>query len=182
MTLTRRTYVVVSFALAIAAILTYFVVGRKGPLKTISSSVGALVVECAVPANWMVVDGSSLQVFNSGNACNIAVDAMLMRGVSVESLSMMRDGAPRNAQEDVRKGTFVSFEARRIDGFDGLLIIESGKDRDIQRGVWQGYGHGGLYTITMVANKGRVFKEYWPLFLEVLDSVKWRVSVNTEQK
>jgi hypothetical protein len=145
---------------------------RAEQAKPLRFELGSLKPTVTPPQGWTVNEGTPPSFFDmNGKKGSISFVGSPMQ-VPPETMGVMHKAALDTSKAQVKAGTYVKAEEHSVDGFNGVLTVESGKDPSIRRMQWIGHGRGGFYTI-MMASSPDAFDGYLPTFEAFLKSVKF---------
>lgn len=131
---------------------------------------GGRKITITVPPGWRQNEGTPPTFFEEGKKASIQFLLSPMQ-MPDETFAAMHNAALDGGQAKVKSGDYVKAEEHAVDGFAGVLTVESAKDPTIRRLQWQAYGRGGYYNFTM-ASPGEAFASYLPAFSAMLASIK----------
>lgn len=147
------------------------VAARAGETRPLTFELGGLTVTAQVPAGWTMSEGSPPSFSDAGGKkASISFAGTVMPGDDNTYKVMHKAALDSNAAR-VRSGELVKNEEKAIDGFTGVLTLESARDPNLRRYQWVAYGRGGFYTV-MMASTSDAFEGYLPTFNAFLDSLK----------
>lgn len=144
---------------------------RAGEARPLTFELGGLTVTAQVPAGWTVNEGTPPSLFDAaGKKGSISFVGAAMPGDESTYKIMHKAALDSNAAR-VKAGELVKNEEKAVDGFTGVLTLESAKDPNMRRYQWVAYGRGGFYTV-MMASSSDAFEGYLPTFNAFLESLK----------
>lgn len=146
---------------------------RAEQAKTLTFDLGSLKTTVTPPAGWSVNEGQPPSFFDlNGKKGSISFVGTAMAGTGPETLEVMHKASLQQAKAQLKAGNYAKAEEYSVDGFNGVLTVEAGKDPSIRRMQWIGNGRGGFYTI-MMASSPEAFESYLPTFQAFLKTVKF---------
>lgn len=164
MTLLRNLLLIAIVALCLAA-----VTARAEDAAT-TLDLGTVKLTITVPPGWKASEGTPPTFFEEGKKGSMQFLASPMP-LPDATYAVMHKAALQTGQAKVKSGDYLKAEEHALDGFNGVLIVESAKDPNIRRLQWQAYGRGGYYNFTM-ASPTDAFDGYLPTFNAALASIK----------
>lgn len=132
---------------------------------------GFVKITVNVPEGWKANEGTPPTFFEEGKKGSIQFLATAMQ-MPDATFHAMHKAALDAGKAQVTAGTYVTAEEHAVDGFKGVLTVESAKDPSIRRLQWQAYGRGGYFNFTM-ASPTDAFEGYLPTFKAALGSIKF---------
>lgn len=163
MTLLRNLLLIAFVAFCVASLAQ-----AEGTPTTLD--LGTVKATVSVPAGWKQNEGTPPSFFEEGKKGSMQFLATPMQ-MPDETFAAMHKAALDAGKAKVTAGDYVKAEEFKVDGFRGVLIVESAKDPSIRRLQWQAYGRGGYYNFTM-ASPTDAFEGYLPTFNAVLAGIK----------
>lgn len=138
--------------------------------KPVTLDLGLVKATVTVPAGWQANEGTPPSFFDPASKGSIQFLATPME-MPDATFGAMHKAALDTGKAKVKSGEYVKAEEHAVDGFKGVLIVESAKDPSIRRLQWQAYGRGGYFNFTM-ASPTEAFETYLPQFNAALGSIK----------
>lgn len=139
----------------------------------VTFELGGLKATAQAPAGWTVNEGTPPSFFDAaGKKGSISFVGSPMPGDESLYRVMHKAALDQNAAR-MKAGELVKNEEKAVDGFNGILTLESAKDPNMRRYQWVAYGRGGFYTV-MMASTSDAFDGYLPTFDAFLSALKFK--------
>lgn len=130
---------------------------------------GLVKINVSVPSAWKANEGTPPTYFDEANKGSIQFLATPME-MPAATYAAMHKAALDAGKTKLETGDYVKAEELAVDGFKGVLIVESAKDPTLRRMQWQAYGRGGYFNFTF-ASPTPAFEGYQPTFDATLKSI-----------
>lgn len=131
----------------------------------------AAKITAAIPQGWQQNEGIPPTFFQAGKNGSIQFLATQMP-MPEATYRAMHKAALDAGKAKIKTGEYIKAEERTIDGFKGVLTLESARDPNIRRLQWQAYGRGAYFNFTL-ASPTPNFEGYLPTYETVLESIKF---------
>ena len=156
--------------LLIAIVALWVAVATAQAAESTTLDLGLVKATLTVPDGFKPNEGTPPVFFEEGKKGSMQFLATPMP-MPDETFKAMHNALLESGKAKVKSGDYAKAEELAVDGFAGVLIVESAKDPSISRLRWQAYGRGGYFNFTF-ASPTDAFEGYLPGYEAALRSIK----------